>query len=201
MKNKDDLDLICKWYKEHPDSTTIECSEGTGVTVSAVYNSRNKIPYFRLPAAANITILGQKMKNGLMFNDLNKDFISDRRLSVSMGGISPNDKFIGFAEPIEVEGVLFEKRHSYIYFTGNMLSSIHLTAKIDEKKDVKWRRRAIHLEWLERIYGKPNTGKPFNEYDFENVVIRNEWTLDFDYFIGIYFKKKEVFGNENNSRA
>jgi len=192
MKNKDDLDLICKWYKEHLDSTTVECSEGTGVKVSTVYNNRNKIPCFRLPATNNITILGQEMKNGLMFNDLNKDFISDKRLSVRMGGINPSDKYIGFAEPIEVEGTLFEQRFSYIYFLDNMLGSILLMAKVDGNKNVKWRRREIHLEWLERIYGKPNTGKPFNEYDFENVVIRNEWTLDFDYFIGIYFKKKEV---------
>ena len=45
-------------------------------------------------------------------------------------------------------------------------------------------------KWLESIFGKPNTGNPFSEYDFENVVIKNEWTLEYDYFIAIYFKQK-----------
>lgn len=190
MKNKDELELLRKWYKEHPDSTTVECSEGTGVAVKDIYNNRKKIHDFKLPTSKNITILGQEMKGGLMFKDLNDEFLSDKRLSVRKYGLEINDKYIGFAEPIEVEGVLFEERNSYIYFADNMLGNIHLTAKVDGQKNVKWRRREIHLNWLEAVFGKPNTGKPFSEYDFENIVVRNEWTLEYDYFIGIYFKQK-----------
>ncbi len=190
LKNKDKMELLRKWYKEHPDSTTVECSEGTGITVNDVYHNRKEIPDFKLPVAKNVTILEQEMKGGLMFKDLNKSFISDNRLSVRKYGLQINDKYISFAEPIEVEGVLFEERNSYIYFADNMLDNIHLTAKVDGNKNVKWRRREIHLNWLESIFGKPNTGNPFSEYDFENVVIKNEWTLEYDYFIAIYFKQK-----------
>lgn len=190
MKNKVEIELLRKWYKEHPDSTTIECSEGTGITVKDVYHNRKKIPYFKLPVAKNVAILGQEMKGGLMFKDLNESFISDNRLSVRKYGLQINDKYISFAEPIEVEGVLFEERNSYIYFADNMIDNIHLSAQVDGNKNVKWRRREIHLNWLESVFGKPNTGNPFSEYDFENVVIRNEWTLEYDYFIAIYFKQK-----------
>ena len=143
MKNKDKMELLRKWYKEHPDSTTVECSEGTGITVKDIYHNRKEIPDFKLPVAKNVTILEQEMKGGLMFKDLNKSFISDNRLSVRKYGLQINDKYISFAEPIEVEGVLFEERNSYIYFADNMLDNIHLTAKVDGNKNVKWRRREM----------------------------------------------------------
>lgn len=183
--NDDEIEMIRKWYKAHPDGSTVDCSKEIGLPVYSIYFNKEKIPEFRLPVARNITIFNQEMKDGLMYGELSEVFLNSDRIKVHKG-IGVNDKNIRFIGDFSIEGLKIDAENSYIYFADNMISHISLAAVAVNSNS----RRSKHEKWLEKMFGEPNMGKAFSNYDFENCRIYNDMTLDHDYRITIAYKKQ-----------